>query len=330
MKPDKKDTEEKLSDCRPEKNAVQQFAADVRSGLGKLPKSLPCIYFYDKAGSQLFERICLQPEYYCTRAEGEILQARARDIAAHCSDPVQIVELGSGSSAKTRILLQAFVEAQMRTTYVPIDVSLEILSESAAKLDRVFPPLDVKPVAARYEEGLKRIDPTDGSVLLVWLGSSIGNFERTAARDFLIGLRRRLSTGDRLLLGIDLVKECAILEAAYNDRAGVTAAFNLNLLARINRELDGDFDLDRFEHRAIFNEVEARIEMYLISRCEQQVSIGALDMTVSFSKGERIHTENSYKYRPEEIIGLAGALSAVPVHQWLDSGGQFSLNLFEL
>jgi L-histidine N-alpha-methyltransferase len=314
----------------PDIDPEERFASDVRSGLGRRPKSLPCVYFYDKAGSQLFESICTQPEYYCTRAEAEILQNHARDIAACCSNPVQIVELGSGSSSKTRILLEAFVEARMRTTYVPIDISQEILAESAARLDRVFPPLDVKPVAARYEDGMKMIDRADGSVLLVWLGSSIGNFERKSAKEFLGRLWRQLSSGDRLLLGVDLIKDRALLEAAYNDRAGVTAAFNLNLLARINRELGGSFDLERFDHSAVFNPGEGRIEMYLVSRCEQEVPIDALDMKVPFSEGERIHTENSYKYRAEEIEALAGDFSKATVHQWYDSHRQFCLSLFEV
>jgi L-histidine N-alpha-methyltransferase len=330
MRSKQKNFRRRISEGMSEIGLLQQFATDVRSGLCKLPKSLPCIYLYDKTGSQLFERICMQPEYYCTRAEREILQKHARDIAAYCSNPVQIVELGSGSSAKTRILLEAFVDAQMQTTYVPIDVSAEILAASAAKLDHVFAPLAVKPVAARYEEGLEMIDPIDGSILLVWLGSSIGNFERKAAKEFLARLRRQLSSGDRLLLGVDLIKDRTVLEAAYNDRAGVTAAFNLNLLARINRELGGAFNLERFDHTAVFNAAEGRIEMYLVSRCEQQVHIEDLDMTVSFSDGERIHTENSYKYHAEEIAALAEIIDRAPVRQWFDSCRRLSLSLFEI
>jgi L-histidine N-alpha-methyltransferase len=309
---------------------ARQFAADVRAGLGKSPKSLPCVYFYDKAGSLLFEEICRQPEYYCARAEGEILRRHAHDIAACCSDPIRIVELGSGSSAKTRILLKAFIEAKLRTTYVPIDVSQEILAHSAADLRRIFPGLTVKPVTARYEDGLERLDPGDGPILLVWLGSSIGNYEPEAAKEFLGGLRHQLSTGDNLLLGVDLIKDREILEAAYNDRSGVTAAFNLNLLARINRELGGTFDLERFDHQAIYNAAEGRIEMYLVSCCDQQVQIKNPGMTIRFSEGERIHTENSYKYRVEEIADLVGEMSESPVRQWVDSRRQFSLSLFEV
>ena len=263
------------------------------------------------------------------RAEREILQKHARDIAAHCSNPIQIVELGSGSSAKTRILLEAFVEAQMRTVYVPIDVSLEILRKSAVELRRMFPPLTVKPIAARYREGMEIVDQVDGTILLVWLGSSIGNYEPKAARKFLAEMCRNLSPGENVLLGIDLVKERAILEAAYNDHSGATAAFNLNLLARINRELGGNFDLDRFDHHAVFNAEKSRIEMYLISRCNQQVRIEALDMAVAFTEGERIHTESSYKYHPEEIASLADAIHASLLRQWFDSRRHFSLSLFE-
>jgi L-histidine N-alpha-methyltransferase len=330
MKPERQDTDEGIRADMHGSEPVRQFAADVRAGLGQSPKSLPYVYLYDKSGSLLFEKICLQPEYYCTRAEGEILQKHAPEIAGYCSNPMQIVELGSGNSSKTRILLKAFVESGIRTTYVPIDVSQEILAQSAAELRRIFPRLTVKPVAARYEAALEMLDLTDGSVLLVWLGSSIGNYERKTAKEFLAGLRRQLSNGDNLLIGVDLIKDRKTLEAAYNDRSGVTAAFNRNLLVRINRELGGTFNAEQFDHEAIFNDAEGRIEMYLVSRCEQKVRIEALDMTVCFSEGERIHTENSYKYRVEEIADLAGALTGSPLRQWFDSRRQFSLNLFEI
>jgi L-histidine N-alpha-methyltransferase len=330
MKPFRQNTPIDTSLHINELDSVQQFAEDVRAGLGKTPKSLPCIYFYDETGSKIFEQICRQPEYYCTRAEGEILQTHACDIAAHCCDPVQIVELGSGSSAKTRILLEAFVEAKIQTTYVPIDVSPEILSEGADRLRKVFPFLVIKPIAARYEDGLEKLDSRNEPVLLLWLGSSIGNYERTSAKRFLGRLRRQLTAGDSLLLGVDLIKDVSELEAAYNDRAGVTAAFNLNVLERINRELGGTFNPEQFEHDAVFNTAEGRIEMYLISRCRQQVQIEALDMTIQFSRGERIHTENSYKYHPEEIAGLGEAISANLVHQWFDARKRFSLNLFDI
>jgi len=312
-----------------QEEVLRRFAADVRRGFSRFPKSLPCVYFYDRTGSQLFERICRQPEYYCTRAETEILEEHSRDIVMKCPDPVQVVELGSGNSAKTRMLLEAFVRARVRATYVPIDISADILVESAAKLDRLFPSLVVKPVVARYEEGIEKVDPNNGHILLLWLGSSIGNFERKAAKKFLTELRDQLLRGDRLLLGVDLIKDRTLLDAAYNDNAGVTAAFNLNLLARINRELGGGFDLERFGHLAFFNSEEGRIEMYIVSLYEQQVFIRDLNMTVMFHEGEKIHTENSYKYHPEEIGDLAEAFSGPTRWQWFDSRRLFSLNLFE-
>jgi L-histidine N-alpha-methyltransferase len=310
--------------------SIQQFAADVRAGLSSSPKYLQCVYLYDEIGSRIFEQICRLPEYYCTRAEKEILQKHVRDIAAHSSNPVQIVELGSGNSAKTRILLKAFIEARMQTCYVPIDVSQEILTESAKELRRKFPSISVKPIAARYEDALGVLNSTDGSILLVWLGSSIGNYDRGKAKKFLSELHKGLSQGDSLLLGVDLIKDRATLEAAYNDRLGVTAEFNLNLLARINRELGGTFDLDRFSHKAVFNAAEGRIEMYLLSCEKQEVKIEALDMKVSFEEGESIHTESSYKYHPEEIASLAESIGGKLVYQWFDANRRFSLNLFEV
>jgi L-histidine N-alpha-methyltransferase len=309
---------------------VQKFAADVRKGLSSSPKSLPCIYFYDDKGSKLFERICRQPEYSCMRAEREILRRNARKIAALCPNPVQIVELGSGSSTKTRILLDAFVEAQIQTTYIPIDVSTEMLMSSAAEMRHSFRQLVVRPIPARYEEGIERLNPADGAILLIWLGSSIGNYDPSTAKSFMRGLRGPLSNGDRFLLGVDLIKNRAVLESAYNDRAGITAAFNLNLLTRINRELGGAFNLDLLSHTAIYNDRKRRIEMYLVSRCKQEVQIDALDLLVEFSEGERIHTENSYKYDRGEIALLAQSLSAKPPHQWFDRQKRFCLSLFEV
>lgn len=309
---------------------VEAFARDVRIGLGKSPKSLPCIYFYDSAGSRFFEWICRQPEYYCTRAEAEILQKHAGDIAACFSGPTQIVELGSGSSVKTRTLLEAFIDSETPTTYLPIDVSPGILTESAAGLRQAYPELNVKPIAARYEDGLSLLDPTNENILLIWLGSSIGNYEREAAKKFIARLSNQLSAGDRLLLGIDLIKDPAILEAAYNDRAGITAAFNLNILKRINRELGGNFRIERFKHRAVFNSALGRIEMYLTSCCDQEVRIDEPGLTVSFSKGESIHTENSYKYNTGEIEALGKSAGLRLLHQWFDSEQLFSLNLFEV
>lgn len=307
-----------------------RFARDVEAGLSRRPKVLPCVYFYDRIGSLIFEKICRQPEYYCTRAEAEILKRRSAEIAASCRSPVRVVELGSGNSAKTRILIDSFIDSGKPVRYCPIDISADILKESSEALDRSYTLLKVQPIVASYEDGLDRLDPSDGTTLLLWLGSSIGNFEPTSAAEFLRRVSGRLATGDRLLVGIDLIKDPAALEAAYNDRAGVTASFNLNLLARINRELNGDFRLNHFRHRAVFNPGKGRVEMYLVSRCKQSVHIGALDLTVSFSPGESVHTENSYKYTIDGIRALGENAGLHQLGQWLDSGERFSLNIFEV
>ncbi len=310
--------------------ADRKFADDVRDGLSLSPKALPCVYFYDDRGSRLFEDICRQPEYYPTRAEREILLSRAPDIAEMAPDPVKVVELGSGNSEKTIHLLEAMVEAREQVTYLPIDVCPDILEDSAAELKEKLPDLEVKPIAARYEEGLKAVDGDEARVLLLWLGSSIGNLGREEAASFVAGLSGDLSRGDRMLIGIDLVKGRNVLEQAYNDEAGVTAAFNLNLLARINRELGGNFDLERFRHVAEYNPAEGRVEMYLESLSDQVVSVGGVNAEVTLKAGERIHTENSYKYDLEQIDALAERGGIRALRQWFDSKCMFSLNLFEV
>lgn len=304
----------------------RRFAEDVRAGLTAGSKSLPCVYFYDTRGSSLFELITLLPEYYLTRAEAEIISEHAADIAALAPDPVQVVELGSGTSVKTATLLEALLDASDNVTYLPVDVCAGVLERSAEALREAMPDLVVRPVAARYEEGLRHVNGDDGAVLLLWLGSSIGNFGRRDAAGFLSLLARQLAPRDRFLIGIDLVKDAAVLEAAYNDRAGVTAQFNKNMLARINRELGGEFDLEQFRHLAIWNAAEGRIEMYLESLRDQSVSIAALDTEVRFGRGERVHTENSHKYTFEGIEALAERAGLAIERQWLDPRKLFSLN----
>ncbi|HYW69045.1 MAG TPA: L-histidine N(alpha)-methyltransferase [bacterium] len=303
------------------------FAADVESGLRCCRKSLPCVYFYDDRGSRLFEDITALPEYYLTRAEAEIIARRSGDIAALAPDPVQVVELGSGTSVKTATLLETMLGVKERVVYVPVDVCEGVLEETSSTLREAMPGLAVHPLAARYEDGLAQLDREHGGVLLLWLGSSIGNLTREHAAYFLAGLRAGLSQDDRFLLGVDLVKDAGVLEAAYDDRAGVTAEFNLNLLTRINRELGGDFDLSQFRHVAVWNAEEGRIEMYLESLREQTVSISALGTSVEFEAGERIHTEHSHKYTLEQIETLAASAGMRITDQWLDSRGLFSLNM---
>lgn len=304
------------------------FADAVAAGLSSTPKSLPCRYFYDDEGSRLFDAICELPEYYLTRAERAILQARAAEVAAAFTSPVELVELGSGSADKTRLLIQALRAAAGLIRYAPIDISAGMLQGVATALTVEVPGLTVTPVAAEYEEGLRILDrDRHGPRLMLFLGSSLGNFDRPDATRFLASLQTLLRPSDRLLLGLDLRKEPAILHAAYNDAQGVTAQFNLNLLARINRELGGAFDIAGFEHQAIYDEVAGRIEMHLISRRGQSVPVAVLGRRFDFEAGERIHTENSYKYSLEETAGMAQAAGLRMLEHWTDAEGRFLLTL---
>jgi dimethylhistidine N-methyltransferase len=286
-----------------EKILVDSFAHDVRKGLRSRPKYLQAKYFYDKAGSELFERITEQPEYYPTRTEASILKGHAPDIRDAVEGEVSLVELGSGSSNKTTILLDCFLEEQGRLPYLPIDISPKILEQSAERLESDYEGLATIPIASDYATGLNAAnqlieekDHLPDRKLVLFLGSTIGNFEPPAARSFLQMIRDRMQDGDGLLVGFDLQKDQEVLNAAYNDRAGVTARFNLNLLTRINRELGGTFDLERFSHQAFYNDDEGRIELHLKSEEDQTVTVDRLDETYDFDKEETIHTESSYKY----------------------------------
>jgi dimethylhistidine N-methyltransferase len=313
--------------------ARDDFAEDVRRGLLARPKFLLPKYFYDELGSQLFDAICLLPEYYLTRAESEIFARRSGEIVETARDgaPLTLVELGSGSASKTRRIIDALLERQGRLTYVPVDISTAALESSAHALLGDYAGLRVAAYAADYDSALPRLgaELEEGArALVLFLGSNIGNFDREEARDFLRRLRSVLRAGDRVLLGADLKKDAATLEAAYDDALGVTAAFNLNLLARINRELDADFRPRDFSHVALYNEAEGRVEMHLESKREQAARIGALDIEVSFDAGERIHTENSYKYSLDELSALAAETAFERTHTWLDTSERFSSNLF--
>jgi L-histidine N-alpha-methyltransferase len=307
---------------------LTEFSRDVASGLTSFPKRLACRYFYDAEGSALFDAICELPEYYLTRAETAILRSHAGDIAASIPGDVTLIELGSGSAVKTRLLLEAFLRSRSLLHYVPIDICRPVLETSAAKLLDEFPTLEITAVAAEYHQGLQQLRAeTDRPKLILWLGSNIGNFDRPDAVRFLGQVRAAMTAADRLLIGVDLRKDKAILEAAYDDDAGVTAAFNLNLLARINRELDGTFDLCAFQHRAIYDEVEGRIEMYLVSTRPQRVRIGQLGLEIAFAADEMVHTENSYKYSPAEIADLGTAAGLAIEHSYFDAEGRFCLCL---
>jgi L-histidine N-alpha-methyltransferase len=304
------------------------FARDVRVGLTSAPKRLACRYFYDDEGSRLFDEICDLPEYYLTRAEREVLSSHAIELASMTAPGVVLVELGSGSAVKTRLIIEALLARHGVLRYVPVDVSRSALDDSAKALLARYPELEIEMVAAEYGDGLQHLRGYAGQPKLVlWLGSNIGNLTREEAIAFLNDVRSLVSAGDRLLIGVDLRKERAVLERAYDDERGVTAAFNLNLLTRINRELGGHFDLAHFRHRAVYDEDQGRIEMYLVSDRSQIVTIDALGLEVPFAAGEMIHTENSYKYSPEEIDALAAATGFVVDHRWLDSGRRFSANV---
>lgn len=306
-----------------------RFTRAISAGLTATPKSLPCCYFYDGVGSQLFEAICALPEYYLTRAETEILQAHAQEIAGLFPEVPDLLELGSGNADKTRLLIEAFISRSDRLRYVPLDICRTVLEESSLDLLRAYPTLEVLAIAGEYQDGLEHLRKVAARAKLVlWLGSNVGNLDRAEAASFLGRVRSTLAPGDRLLVGIDLRKDRAMLEAAYDDAQGVTAEFNRNLLARINRELGGHFDLRTFRHRAIYNEELGRVEMYLVSTCAQRVGIDQLNLDVCFAVGEAIHTENSYKYSRAEIDALASAAGLGTQRRWLDAAGRFSLNLF--
>jgi dimethylhistidine N-methyltransferase len=313
--------------------SADDFAGDVRRGLTAERKSLPPKYFYDELGSQLFEAICLLPEYYLTRAEAEIFARRSEEIVARASEGsrVTLFELGSGSATKTRRIVEALVARQGGLRYVPVDISPAALEAGAHALLQDFDGLDVSAYASDYDAALPLLEGElrEGErALVLFLGSNVGNFDREGAREFLKKVRRILRAGDSLLLGADLKKERAVLEAAYDDPLGVTAAFNLNLLARINRELRADFHVRDFRHVALYDEREGRVEMHLESAREQTVNLGALAVSVNFGEGERIHTENSYKYDLEGLNALAAETGFERAETWLDSAERFSSNLF--
>jgi dimethylhistidine N-methyltransferase len=304
------------------------FARDVRQGLTEHPKHLPCCYFYDGEGSFLFDEICQLPEYYLTRAEHEILEARTGELLAQLPAPLTLVELGSGSAAKTRLLIEALLNRQPTLRYIPIDICRAMVEESSRQLLKEYPGLEILAIAAEYREGLHHLRALGtGPKLILWLGSNVGNLHRSEAERFLQEVATVMTPSDFLQLGIDLRKDGAVLERAYDDSQGVTADFNLNLLARINRELGGHFDLDAFQHRAIYSEGPGRVEMYLVSKKEQRVRIDHLDREISLDAGEAIHTENSYKYSLAEIGSLAAAAGLRIASQWLDTQHRFSVNL---
>lgn len=300
------------------------FARDVRDGLLARPKTLPFPYFYDVAGSALFEQICRLPEYYLTRTEDAILRDHAAAMVDGRPGPPTLIELGSGSAEKTSRLIDAALARYGRLHYVPIDVSAGAVEASARRLVRTFPALRVTGYVGDYRGGLAEIAARSrGPKLVVFLGSSLGNYEPDAARALLAAVARVLGPDDRFLLGTDLAKDAALLEAAYDDPHGVTARFNLNLLVRINRELRADFVPERFRHRAVYRPDVGRVEMHLVSLADQTVTVAAAGVTVGFARGESIHTENSHKYTPDDLRDLAARGGFAEEASWTDPRGWF-------
>jgi len=299
--------------------------ADAERGLRSEPKDIPPKWFYDDRGSQLFDDITRLPEYYPTRCERAILQARASEIA-RITGADTLVELGSGTSDKTRILLDALSDAGTITRFVPFDVSEQTLRDAAAAIGRDYPGVAVHAVVGDFVRHLARI-PADGRRVVAFLGGTIGNFEAPARAEFLAEIAAGLGPRDFLLLGLDLVKDIDRLEAAYDDSAGVTAAFNKNVLAVINRELDADFDERRFVHVAVFEKDAAQIEMRLKAIEPHSVRVGALALDVEFAAGEEMRTEVSAKFTREQVLGELRAAGLQLARWWTDPDGDFALLL---
>jgi L-histidine Nalpha-methyltransferase len=291
------------------------FAEAVRAVLRRRPRSIPPRFFYDAHGSELFERICELPEYYVTRTEMSILTRYATEFP-----PAEtVIEFGCGYGAKTRLLFEVFFRRQRKMTFLPVDISKRALEETGRRLTDAFPGLTVHAIRAEFQHAREFL-PREPSLVL-FLGSNIGNLDHPESVRFLSALR-----GHRVIVGFDMQKDHAVLQAAYDDPQGVTAEFNLNILARINRELDGNFDLTQWEHLAFYNPAASRIEMHLVSKRAQEIRV--LGETHGFDAGERIHTENSYKFSPEQIRTIAAESGFRIEKTWMDEQGWFSVVLF--
>ncbi len=306
-------------------SAATALRNDVVTGLRQTPKTLPPKWFYDNVGSDLFDQITRLPEYYPTRAEAQILRERSAAIAEH-SGADTLVELGSGTSAKTRMLLSALRDNGSLRRFVPFDVDAGVLESAGESLQQEYPELEIDAVCGDFEEHLAKI-PGGGRRLFVFLGSTIGNLTAAPRAEFLAALADVLEPGDALLLGTDLVKDADRLVRAYDDSAGVTARFNRNVLAVINRELGADFDLDAFGHVARWNVGEERIEMWLRAEAPQRVHISALDLSVEFDAGEEMLTEVSCKFRPDAVAAELTGAGLRRTHWWTDPAGDFGLSL---
>jgi dimethylhistidine N-methyltransferase len=305
--------------------ADTEFCEEVLQGLSQQPPTLPCKFFYDETGSALFSKICELPEYYITRTEMRILRERGAEIGQALGRGIELIGLGTGAGTKTRILLQ---HLDAPAVYVPVDISREQLTQSSIAFRKKFPGLEVLPVCADYLQPfhLPRRTQKPAHTVIYFPGSTIGNLEPHDAADFFVKMAGMAGSRGRALIGVDLKKSKTVLERAYNDSAGVTAAFNLNLLRRINRELGANFHLSRWCHQAIYNEKVGRIEMHLISKVRQTVTIA--DAAFDFAAGEHIITEFSYKYSPPEMIAMAATAGLTFEKLWTDEEQLFGLFLF--
>jgi dimethylhistidine N-methyltransferase len=302
--------------------ALGKFRHDVLHGLSQMPKRLPCKYFYDRRGSMLFDAICVQREYYLTRIEQQIMREHCTEMANELGPATTLVEYGSGSSIKTRYLLESL---RRPTEYMPVDISREHLLTTAERLRRDFPDVPIHPVCADFTAEF-RLPPSrlDSSRPVVYFpGSTIGNFEPTGAVSMLSRIAQLVEPDGGLLVGIDLVKDVEIIERAYNDAAGVTAEFNLNILLRINRELRGDFDLDKFEHLAFYDTRFNRVDLRLVGQCDQQVHVNG--RVIRFRAGEAIHTEYSHKYTIDRFTRLACEAKLKLRRVWTDARNYFAV-----
>ena len=319
--------DDKLQYFKPHATKIENsFADEIKSSLSQDEKFISPKFFYDIKGSELFEKICLLPEYYPTRTEVSILKQLQSDLSNYIDDSFRLVELGSGTSTKTRLILDVFKKFQ-RIEYFPIDIS-EILAESSEVLQSEYDNLHITGIIDTYEGGLEFLKSYDTKKnLIIFLGSSYGNFAPDDGVQFLKKINSTMKPGDLFLIGLDLVKDSSILESAYNDSAGVTATFNLNVLSRINDELDADFDLDTFTHYSVYNEKSQRIEMYLKSLVNQSIVISKSGTTISLRKDELIHTEYSHKFKLSQINSLFEDAGFVVNHTWCDEKKHFSLTL---
>ena len=319
-------TTNSLAKPAPRAGAIDSnFLADLVAGLSRTPRTLPCKYFYDARGAALFQKISELPEYYLTRAELQILDRYAGDIATALGPEIELIGLGTGAGTKTRILLE---KLQVPTAYIPVDISEKQLKQSTMLFRKILPTLEILPVCADYLEPIHLPSPSRQAArkVVYFPGSTIGNFEPSAARQFLQRVANHCGRGGGLLIGVDLEKDRHVLERAYNDIAGVTAQFNLNLLARANRQLGADFDLKQWRHYAVYNPTKARIEIYLVSQIDQTVHVQ--DRQFDFHAGERITTEYSYKYTKESFVDLARDAGFDFAQIWTDNARWFGLFYF--